>query len=308
MNEEREIVYQCLHNPANSLITYEDLRKIFQKANILEDLLLAGEDIESYNLRNFQRAFTHISYTINRDRKQGKNVIEKEDVGVDPAKCVQIQEHSMERLEWLGDAIIQSVVGIYIWERFPGQDEGFYTIFRSKLVKTEALANLSIFLDLGKHLLISKHTEDYCNGRTNAKHLEDCFEAFVGALFEQTGGKFKYEIVQKFIINSIENKIDIPMLVMFNDNYKDILMRYYQSNFDGKFPTYGDVAVDEISQGPDLPKRKVYTSSVKDIYGNELALGTAKSKKEAQQLAAKEACKIFGLRVSEGVNYYLKTL
>ena len=130
----------------------------------------------------------------------------------------------------------------------------------------------------------------------------------MGALFEQTGGKFKYEIVQKFIINSIENKIDIPMLVMFNDNYKDILMRYYQSNFDGKFPTYGDVAVDEISQGPDLPKRKVYTSSVKDIYGNELALGTAKSKKEAQQLAAKEACKIFGLRVSEGVNYYLKTL
>ena len=308
MSEEVQTVYQCLHNPTNKLITYNDLNKIFQKACILEDLLTGGENINSYNLENFQRAFTHISYTINRDKKQGKNVIEKEDDNVDPTKCVQIQNHSMERLEWLGDAIIQSVVGIYIWERFPNQDEGFYTIFRSKLVKTEALANLSMFLGFGEHLLISKYTEDYCSGRTNAKHLEDCFEAFIGALYEQTGKKFKYDIVQKFIINSIETKIDIPMLVMFNDNYKDILMRYYQSNFEGKFPTYGDVSVEEISQGPDLAKKKIYTSSVKNIYGNEIAFGSAKSKKEAQQLAAKEACKMFGIRVSEGVNYYLKTL
>ncbi len=307
MSEEVQTVYQCLHNPTNKLITHDDLIKIFQKAGILEDLLASGENIQSFNLPNFQRAFTHISYTINRDKKQGKNVIEKEDEGVDPSKCVQIQKDSMERLEWLGDAIIQSVVGIYIWERFPGQDEGFYTIFRSKLVKTEALANLSVFLGFGNHLLISKHTEDYCNGRTNAKHLEDCFEAFIGALYEQTGRKFKYDIVQKFIINSIETKIDIPMLVMFNDNYKDILMRYYQFNFDGKFPTYGDVSVEEISQGPDLAKKKIYTASVKDIYGNEIAFGSAKSKKEAQQLAAKEACKMFGLRVSDGINYYLRT-
>ena len=307
MSEEIQPVYQCLHNPTNRMLSYEDLKRIFQKACILEDLLKEGEDIYKYNLENFQRAFTHISYTTNRDKKQGKNVIEKEDDNVDPQKCVQIQEHSMERLEWLGDAIIQSVVGIYIWKRFPGQDEGFYTIFRSKLVKTEALANLSMVYDFGELLLISKYTEDYCSGRTHAKHLEDCFEAFVGALYEQTGKKFKYDIVQKFIINSIEAKIDIPMLVMFNDNYKDILMRYYQFNFEGKFPTYGDVSVEEISQGPDLAKKKIYTSSVKDIYGNEIAYGSAKSKKEAQQLAAKEACKMFGIRVSEGVNYYLKT-
>lgn len=307
MTEEIQTVYQCLHNPTNKLITYDDLIKIFRKGGILEDLLSSGEDIKTYNLENFQRSFTHISYTINRDKKQGKNVIEKEDEGVDPSKCVQIQKDSMERLEWLGDAIIQSVVGIYIWERFPGQDEGFYTVFRSRLVKTEALANLSLYLGMGEYLLISKHTEDYFNGRTNAKHLEDCFEAFVGALYEQTGKKFKYDIVQKFIINSIETKIDIPMLVMYDNNYKDILMRYYQMNFEGKFPTYGDVSVEEISQGPDLAKKKIYTSSVKDIYGNEIAFGSAKSKKEAQQLAAKEACKMFGIRVSEEINYYLKT-
>jgi len=308
MSEETQIVYQCLHNPTNRLITFKDLERIFQKAGILEDLINEKEDITKYDLKNFQRAFTHISYTVNRSDKQGKNVIEKEDDSVDATKCVQIQEDSMERLEWLGDAIIQSVVGTYIWKRFPGKDEGFYTISRSKLVKTEALANLSIFLEFGPLLLISKHTEDYCNGRTNAKHLEDCFEAFVGALYEQTEEKFKYDIVQKFIINSIESKIDIPILIMYNDNYKDILMRYYQFNFEGKFPTYGDISCEEISQGVDLPKKKIYTSSVKDIYGKDIAFGTAKSKKEAQQLAAKEACKMFGIRVSDGVNYYLKTL
>jgi dsRNA-specific ribonuclease len=308
MQDETQTVYQSLHNPSNRYITIDDLKLIFQKAGVLEELEKNGEDFTKWDLPNFQRAFTHISYTHNRSKKQGKNVIENEHEGVNPAKCLPIQEQSMERLEWLGDSIIQSIVGVYIWERFPNQEEGFYTIFRSKLVKTEALAQLGGFLGFSPLLIISKHTEDYCNGRTNAKHLEDAFEAFIGALWEQTGTKYKYDIVKKFILNSIETKVDIPMLIIYNDNYKDILMRYYQSHFDGKFPTYSSVNTEEISQGEDKAKRKVYTESVKDIYGNDIAFGSAKSKKEAQQIAAKEACKMFGLRVSDGINYYLKTV
>ena len=109
MSDDTQPVYQCLHNPLNRYITHNDLRKILQKAGVLEDITTP---IEEFNLKNFQRAFTHISYTVHRDRKQGKNVIEKEDVGVIPEKCIPIQEDSMERLEWLGDSIIQSVVGI----------------------------------------------------------------------------------------------------------------------------------------------------------------------------------------------------
>ena len=308
MQVETQTVYQSLHNPSNRYITIDDLKLIFQKAGILEELEKNGEDFAKWDLPNFQRSFTHISYTHNRSKKQGKNVIENEDDGVIPAKCLPIQEQSMERLEWLGDSIIQSIVGVYIWERFPNQEEGFYTIFRSKLVKTEALAQLGGYLGFSPLLIISKHTEDYCNGRTNAKHLEDAFEAFIGALWEQTGSKYKYDIVKKFILNSIETKVDIPMLIIYNDNYKDILMRYYQSHFDGKFPTYSSVNTEEISQGEDKAKRKVYTESVKDIYGRDIAFGSAKSKKEAQQIAAKEACKMFGLRVSDGINYYLKTI
>jgi dsRNA-specific ribonuclease len=308
MQDDTQIVYQSLHNPTNRYLTINDLKLIFQKAGILEELEKNGEDFTKWDLPNFQRAFTHISYTHNRTKKQGKNVIENEDDSVIPSKCIPIQEQSMERLEWLGDSIIQSIVGVYIWERFPNQEEGFYTIFRSKLVKTEALAQLGGFLGFNPLLIISKHTEDYCNGRTNAKHLEDAFEAFIGSLWEQTGEKYKYDIVKKFIINSIETKIDIPMLIIYNDNYKDILMRYYQCHFDGKFPTYSSVNMEEISQGEDKAKRKVYTESVKDIYGHDIAFGSAKSKKEAQQISAKEACKMFGLRVSDGINYYLKTI
>ena len=139
-------------------------------------------------------------------------------------------------------------------------------------------------------------------------HLEDSFEAFTGALYEQTSKKYRYEIVQNFIINCIESKIDLPMLIMYDSNYKAILMMHYQTNFDGKFPTYGDVSVAEISEGNDMNKRKIYTASVKDIYGREIAFGSGKSKKDAQQLAAKEACKMFGIKVSEKINYYLKTI
>ena len=72
--------------------------------------------------------------------------------------------------------------------------------------------------------------------------------------------------------------------------------------------SHSDVGVEEISQGDDVQKKKIYTACVKDIYGKDIAFGTAKSKKEAQQLAAKEACRIFGIKVSQSVNYYLKTL
>ena len=77
MSDDTQPVYQCLHNPLNRYITHNDLRKILQKANVLEDI---STPIEEFDLKNFQKAFTHISYTVHRDRKQGKNVIEKEDV------------------------------------------------------------------------------------------------------------------------------------------------------------------------------------------------------------------------------------
>ena len=309
MEEQREvnIVYQNLHNPANKYITHDDLKDIFQKANILEKFSEKSINIYNFRLDSFQKAFTHISYTDKRQKKQGKNVVETEAEDIDVNMCLPIQTGSGETLEWLGDSIIQSVVAIYLWKRCPGQDEGFYTKTRSKLVKTITLGKFGEYLEFDRHLLISKHLEDFNNGRKNPKHLEDCFEAFVGALYNETEKHFKYELVTDFIINIIERVIDMPMLIMYDDNFKDILMRYYQKMFNGKFPTYTEICVEEISQGEseNAPKKKIFTIAVNDAEGEELTQGTAKSKKEAQQIAAKEACKLYGLPITDNMNYFL---
>lgn len=306
LDEEITYVYQCLHNPNNRFITFEDLKTIFQKANILEKLAENKINIHEFNLKDFQKAFTHISYTTSRHKKQGKNIIEKEDENVDVNLCIPIQEDSMEKLEWLGDAIIQSVVGTYLWKRFPNQDEGFLTKTRSKLVKTEALGRYGKYLDFGNMILVSKHIEDYCNGRNNPKHLEDCFEAFVGVLYEQTCNICKYDIVTDFILNLIEKIVDLPMLILNDDNYKDQLMKYYQKTFKGKCPTYSEVKVEEIptGDGETNSKKKIFTMCTNDIYGQPIAYGKAKSKKDAAQLSAKEACRIFGLPVFDNISYY----
>ena len=305
-NENENSIYQCLHNDTNRFITHDDLKSIFEKSNILDDLSKSNFNIFELDLKQFQKSFTHISYTTQRHKKYGKNVVEIEDKNIDINICIPIQDESMEKLEWLGDAIVQSVVAIYLWNRFPNQDEGFYTKTRSKLVKTGALGKFGEYLEFNKLLILSKHIEDYCNGRNNPKHLEDSFEAFIGVLYEQTSEKFKYDIVTKFIINIIERVIDLPILIMYDDNYKDQLMRYYQKTFNGKYPTYSEVKVEEVpcNENDSKIKKKIFTMCVNDIYGDILATGIGKSKKEAEQIAAREACKKFNLRVSENLNYY----
>ena len=77
------------------------------------------------------------------------------------------------------DAVVNFVVGRYLYERYPDQDEGFMTRIRSKLVRSQALAEFATNLGLDKYLLISKHVEDRCGGRKGQRILEDVFESFI---------------------------------------------------------------------------------------------------------------------------------
>ena len=73
------------------------------------------------------------------------------------------------------------------------------------------------------------------------KILEDSFEAFIGAMMEDFGvekEEYGFKIIYKFLINLIENKIDITALILNDDNYKDQLMRYFQKKYNGKYPEY----------------------------------------------------------------------
>jgi len=76
------------------------------------------------------------------------------------------------------------IVSQYLFHRYLKQDEGFLTKLKTKLVRTNMLAKFSLYIGLDKHILISKYVEDMCGGRTNECILEDTFEAFIGALYE----------------------------------------------------------------------------------------------------------------------------
>ena len=118
------------------------------------------------NLEIYQHAFVNISYSKNskKNRKfiysnnqNPNNIIiggSDSDNDSDYENCLPIQKNSNERLEWLGDGILQSVVASYLWKKYPKQDEGFLTKTRSKLVKTEYLAKLAKFYGFEKYILI----------------------------------------------------------------------------------------------------------------------------------------------------------
>lgn len=275
MDIDQKKVYP-IFNPNNKLIDLGSLKKILKKGNYTEEI----NDIDRWRL-----AFVHKSYCKFRKKKFKNETYEYKG---DMSKIVELQDRSNEQLEWLGDGILQSVIAMYLWERFPGQEEGFLTKIRSKMVRTESLANLSRFLGVYKFILMSQHVEQVCNGRNNPRILEDCFEALIGSIYsdlKHKGQDYAYKCCSEFIVTVMEKALDLTDMIMNDDNYKDQLMRFYQKKFDGQFPKYHQISV-EI---PENGRGKIFHMGVNDTLGNLVGKGEAKSKKEAEQIAAKNA-------------------
>ncbi|MFW6020386.1 MAG: ribonuclease III [Bacteroidales bacterium] len=128
---------------------------------------------------------------------------------------------SNERLEYLGDAILGSIVADYLFKKFPFEDEGFLTETRSKIVSRIQLNNLSIKLGLNK-LVESASTSN----RKNGKSINgDAFEAFIGALYLDKGYVFAHRIVTE---NIIKVHMDLDELVEKEVNYKSKLIEWAQ--------------------------------------------------------------------------------
>jgi len=107
-------------------------------------------------------------------------------------------------------------------------------------------------------------------------------------LSQDFGEEEGYILCKKFIINVIEYYIDIPELINRDTNYKDQLMRFYQKEFNGKFPVYN------LGSEEGAPSNRTYVMYVTDTKGNKVGVGKGKSKKEAEQNAAREALVHFG--------------
>ena len=278
-----------IYNENNFYITKEIIQSILQKANIKREIS---------NLEIWQKSFIHKSYCIQSDFKKNEKFYGSLELNDGSENNIMpLQNDSNEVLEWLGDGIIQSVVAIYLYKRYNSQREGFLTKIRSKLVKTETLSKLALYLNFDKYLIISKHIEVICNGRKNSRILEDSFEAFIGAMMNDFGVKNEAEgfsICNTFIINIMEQKIDITELIINDDNFKDQLMRFYQKKYNGKFPKYEQkTLITQVNENGISNKK--FHMFVRDNENNIIGEGIARSKKEAEQKAAKGALMYFGI-------------
>jgi len=186
------------------------------------------------------------------------------------------QPYDNERLEFLGDAVLDLVVGEYLFKKFKNSDEGNLSKIRASLVNETGFDKLARVLRLGDYILLS-NAEDNNGGREKSSLLSNAFEAIMGALYLEAGlGK-----VQEIAIGLIEkNYKEISLDSLFRD-FKTTLQELTQARF-GITPEYKVIA----SRGPD--HKKEFEVGV-FIEGKEYARANGKSKKIAQQEAAQEA-------------------
>lgn len=183
---------------------------------------------------------------------------------------------SNERLEFLGDALLDFVVGEALYRRFPTKNEGFLTRLRAKLVSGTALARYARRMDLGAHLLMSENAEKG-QGRDNASILADAFEALLGALYLDRG----HDAARQFVEERALDPVDLRDVAAQEQNYKSALLEYMQARGRPQ-PTYRVVH----EEGPSHDKTFTVEAMVD---GAAYGTGTASSKKTAEQHAARES-------------------
>ena len=313
---------ELVFNPYNNVnveITLNDIQSILKKYGVNYDI---------HNLELFKRAFIHKSYC-KRPMLENKaadiTIVDK------PYDCLPLKTKSNERLEFIGDGILECITKYYLYRRFPKAEEGFMTEKKIALVKNEHIGKLAYELRLHKWYIISKHAEEK-NTRTNMKKLGCLFEAFLGALFLdvnkinikdedkwfenvfQTGPGF--QMVQVFVEKIFENHVDWTKLINTDDNYKNQLQVIIQKEFKIT-PDYLEISHDQengyemgvyicigqIIHNIDI-KTAIHFNNFtnfqnihKYLENNDKVLvflgkGIHKIKKKAEQIACDEAIKI----------------
>ena len=185
-----------------------------------------------------------------------------------------------ERLEFLGDSVLSLTVAEALYERYPKLPEGELTRIRAALVCEKTLYLMAQEIDLGAFLFLGKG-EDASGGRTRPSVLSDAYEAVIAAVYLDGG----LENAVKFIMPRFEQHLQNHMNDMPRD-YKSELQEIVQQNPGER------IAYVLVSQsGPD--HNKTFTVEV-HLNSNSIGSGTAASKKEAEQLAAKEALRLMG--------------
>ncbi len=186
-----------------------------------------------------------------------------------------------ERLEFLGDSVLSIIVSEYLFKENRYLPEGELTKLRKELVCGRSLADLARGVGLGNYLLLG-NGEEKNGGRENDKILENAFEALLAAMYldAESNGK---KVVSDFLMPRVKTKIKE---IGHGSDFKTALQQFVQQT-EGDFLEYAVVA----ESGPD--HNKVYTVEAR-LNSNVIGRGTGRTKKEAEQNAAKEGLALFG--------------
>jgi dsRNA-specific ribonuclease len=302
---------QTYINPYNSLnqeITLSDVQCILKKY---------GVSYEIFNFNLYKRAFIHSSYT--KKEQEGE-------YAECPKDSLPLHSKSNERLEFLGDGVLELITKYYLYRRFPKENEGFMTEKKIAIIKNEAIGKIAQEIGLHKWFIISKQSEEK-NIRNNLKKLGCLFEAFLGALFldvnkitiKDDDKWFEnlfhcgpgFQMAQVFIETIFETHIDWISLIQNDDNYKNILQVKIQKEFKvtpnyielksdmeqgyhmGVFLCIGqsihNVSLDEYIDIDDLDNFKKINEYIQTHKKILLFMGSGqhKIKKKAEQIACK---------------------
>ncbi|HAU98939.1 MAG: hypothetical protein UX04_C0003G0029 [Microgenomates group bacterium GW2011_GWF2_45_18] len=185
-------------------------------------------------------------------------------------------EESNERLEFLGDAVLELACSRYLFEQFPQEPEGMLTALRSSLVKTTTLADMARKFEMGQLIHMSKG-EEKTGGRENASILADTFEAFLGALYLDQG----FEPVDAFLRDCLFPLASEIRALRLEKDDKSMLQEYLQAR---KLP----LPVYKVIREEGMEHQKTFTMTVevgKEVFAQE----TGRNKQEAQQRCARKA-------------------
>ena len=197
------------------------------------------------------------------------------------ASTTKIKSYNNERLEYLGDSVLSTIVAEYLYKKYPGKNEGFLTKMRSKIVKRKTLNKVAE--NMGIDIILTKYTQ----GKMSYSMLGNAFEAMVGALYIEYG----YEKTRNYVISKILMKyLDMHELESSDDNYKSQLLEWGQK--ESKLIAYK--LVSKYKQD----KRDRFRISV-FLDGNHVATAEDFNKKSAEQMASKQALKTLNINRQE---------
>jgi len=265
-------------NPKNREITPSDVIPILKRYG------WKGR-IQKFDL--FSQACCHKSYVDRPELwKEQEEHGDEMTMAPRPEDCLPLRRCDNEELEYLGDRVLGLITASYVSKRYPGQGEGFLTRILSRIVNNKQLGILAKDVGMSRWIILSRHMEDVCDGRNNLRIMGSMFEAWFGALYlqEEEAGRGLQQC-HDLLVRILEEHIDFVQIIIEDTNYKDQLLRKFQTLYHIP-PRYKEIEV----VGP--PHDRMFTMGVLDPMDRVVAVSTARNKKVAEQEASRLALEI----------------